>query len=535
MPVFEVDAVVVGGGHHGLVAAAVLADAGWDVLPARGAGRAGRRGPLRGAAPGVRRRPVQRVLPARRGLARCCASLELDQHGLRWAHAPGRAGPPAAPGRRRRRGPAPRPGAHRGRRSTSTTPATARRGCALCAPVADSRGPLLRTLFTAFPPVRGPAQLLRRIGTADALRLLRFLLLPATRMGEELFGGEPARLLLAGNAAHADVPVAGAGQRRCSAGCSRCSASTTASRPRRRRRASWPRPWPGGRRSAGAGSAPASRSSGSSSAAAGPSASRPRAGTRCGPAGRSSPTSPRPPSTSGCCPRRGARPAARRPRPASSGTPRRSRSTGRWTAPIPWRAATVLRGAGTVHLGADSAGLVRWSADLETGTLPASPFLLLGQMTTTDPTRSPAGTEAAWAYTHLPRGVDDDAVGRRPRPRASRPSSRRTRPASATGSCTASCNARPTSPPPTPTSATARSTAARRSCSSSWCSARCPGLGRPETPIERPLPRQRRRPPRRRRARRLRFLAAKAALAAHGRRASRRRITSAALDLVYGP
>jgi phytoene dehydrogenase-like protein len=29
VPVFEVDAVVVGGGHHGLVAAAVLADAGW--------------------------------------------------------------------------------------------------------------------------------------------------------------------------------------------------------------------------------------------------------------------------------------------------------------------------------------------------------------------------------------------------------------------------------------------------------------------------------------------------------------------------
>jgi len=27
-------------------------------------------------------------------------------------------------------------------------------------------------------------------------------------------------------------------------------------------------------------------------------------------------------------------------------------------------------------------------------------------MTTTDPTRSPEGTESAWAYTHVPRGVD---------------------------------------------------------------------------------------------------------------------------------
>ena len=30
-------------------------------------------------------------------------------------------------------------------------------------------------------------------------------------------------------------------------------------------------------------------------------------------------------------------------------------------------------------------------------------------MTTADPTRSPAGTEALWLYTHLPRGVTDDA------------------------------------------------------------------------------------------------------------------------------
>jgi phytoene dehydrogenase-like protein len=39
---------------------------------------------------------------------------------------------------------------------------------------------------------------------------------------------------------------------------------------------------------------------------------------------------------------------------------------------------------------------------------------LLGQMTTTDPTRSPAGTEAAWAYTHVPRRQhwDHDEVRR---------------------------------------------------------------------------------------------------------------------------
>src|SRR3954453_9645159 len=45
------------------------------------------------------------------------------------------------------------------------------------------------------------------------------------------------------------------------------------------------------------------------------------------------------------------------------------------------------------------------SADL----VPARPSLLAGQMTTTDPTRSPLGTESMWAYTHVPRKTAGDA------------------------------------------------------------------------------------------------------------------------------
>jgi phytoene dehydrogenase-like protein len=77
-------------------------------------------------------------------------------------------------------------------------------------------------------------------------------------------------------------------------------------------------------------------------------------------------------------------------------------------APIPWRSKS-LSDAGTVHLGADHDGLIRWMADLNTGTVPLHPFMLFGQMTTADPSRSPAGTESAWAYTHLPRRVMDNA------------------------------------------------------------------------------------------------------------------------------
>jgi phytoene dehydrogenase-like protein len=78
--------------------------------------------------------------------------------------------------------------------------------------------------------------------------------------------------------------------------------------------------------------------------------------------------------------------------------------------PVPWRAAEA-RAAGTVHLGVDVDGFVDFAADLTVGRRPTKPFLLFGQMTTADPTRSPVGTESAWAYTHVPIGaVDDDAA-----------------------------------------------------------------------------------------------------------------------------
>ena len=77
-------------------------------------------------------------------------------------------------------------------------------------------------------------------------------------------------------------------------------------------------------------------------------------------------------------------------------------------APMPWT-APAARGAGVVHAGHDVAGLIRWSAELEADAVPERPFALVGQMTTIDPSRSPAGTEALWLYTHLPRDLQDDA------------------------------------------------------------------------------------------------------------------------------
>ena len=70
--------------------------------------------------------------------------------------------------------------------------------------------------------------------------------------------------------------------------------------------------------------------------------------------------------------------------------------------PIPWRTPPT-HAPGTVHVADSVAELTETYAQIEAGAVPAAPFLLLGQMTTTDATRSPAGTESAWAYGHLPR------------------------------------------------------------------------------------------------------------------------------------
>jgi phytoene dehydrogenase-like protein len=78
--------------------------------------------------------------------------------------------------------------------------------------------------------------------------------------------------------------------------------------------------------------------------------------------------------------------------------------------PIPWRNEPARR-AGTVHLADGMDHITAYAADLAQDRIPARPFVLLGQMNTADPTRSPAGTETAWAYTHVPLCVRSDGGG----------------------------------------------------------------------------------------------------------------------------
>jgi phytoene dehydrogenase-like protein len=75
---------------------------------------------------------------------------------------------------------------------------------------------------------------------------------------------------------------------------------------------------------------------------------------------------------------------------------------------VPWSTAPA-QAPGTVHLAESVDELTRTGGQVAAHTVPDRPFLLVGQMAAADPGRAPAGQEALWAYTHVPQEVRDDA------------------------------------------------------------------------------------------------------------------------------
>lgn len=400
----SVDAVVIGGGHHGLVAATALADAGWDVVLLEARDQVG------GAIASVNRdgwvmdefsacHPLAVASPVLRALG-------LEDHGLRWCRSDvvvAHAGSPHDP-----------EGAviHRDPEVTAAHlaeehSADGRAWLDLVAEWQRIRAPFVESLLTRWPPIGPGAKLARAVGPTDLARLVRFLLLSTTRMGEEAFRGERGRMLLAGNAMHADVPPDAPGS-----GVFGWLLAMLA------QDVGFPSPRGGSGRLAEALGSRA-RQAGvrvtTGDAAVAIDVRSGRAHSVHTAAGRTYRV------------RRAV--IADTSAPAlygrlldESAVPRKLRAeldrfawdlptvklNYRLRATVPWT-ARHSRTAGVVHVGADSAGLVHWAADLATGRIPQRPFALVGQMSTIDPSRSPAGTQAMWLYTHLPRGVTDDA------------------------------------------------------------------------------------------------------------------------------
>ncbi len=79
--------------------------------------------------------------------------------------------------------------------------------------------------------------------------------------------------------------------------------------------------------------------------------------------------------------------------------------------PIPWADPNCARSA-TVHLGGTLAEIVAAEDEVQQGRHPEQPFVLLAQPTLFDSTRAPAGTHVAWAYCHVPNGSTLDVSDR---------------------------------------------------------------------------------------------------------------------------
>ena len=400
------DAIVIGAGPNGLVAANRLADAGWSVQVLEAQSEVG--GAVRS----------QEALEAGYVNDHCSAfyplaaaspairALDLGAHGLRWLHGPLVLAHPSGDG------------------SCVVLSRDVDETAASLDSFADGDGDAWRRLYelwheltpagldvlvTPPPPVLLALRLLATLGPARALQATRLALLSARRFGEEHFAGAGGRRLLAGNALHADltpetaiggffgfvlsalgqevgfpVPAGGAGnlsdalarRLRDSGGSIECNAAVERIAVRRGRAV--------GVRTADGREVGAQRAVIAAVDA----------------------------------PQLYLRLLDRDDVPAAVladirrfewdwGTVKID-----WTldAPIPWSAAEARR-APVVHVTDGVDALTVQSSQLRMGLVPEHPFLIFGQYSMIDPSRQPEGKETAWAYTHVPQRVRGDAGG----------------------------------------------------------------------------------------------------------------------------
>ncbi len=79
--------------------------------------------------------------------------------------------------------------------------------------------------------------------------------------------------------------------------------------------------------------------------------------------------------------------------------------------PVPWLAAECRRAA-TVHVGGTFDDIAHAEAEVAAGRHPETPYCIVVQASTVDPTRAPVGKATLWAYCHVPNGSNVDMTSR---------------------------------------------------------------------------------------------------------------------------
>jgi phytoene dehydrogenase-like protein len=402
----QADAVVIGAGPNGLIAANHLADRGWKVVVCEEQpvpGGAVRSGEV--TEPGFVHDLYSAFYPLTLA-SRHIAPLQLERYGVNWLSAKGVVAHPHPDGR------------------CALLSMDLEETCASLDAFAPGDGDAWRRLFdlwrragphlvgsllTPLPPIRPAAGMLAALGPRGLADFARFSLLPARRMAEENFRGEGGGWLIAGNALHADltpessgggmfgwvlcglgqqhgypVPEGGAGEitralvRRLRDRGGEVICETPIERIEVR-----------GRRAHAVVAADGRRFEARRAILA-----------DCG------------------------APALFLKMLPNEVVPERVREDLRnyqydnstfkvnWALrePIPWSAADARR-ASTVHVAEGMNGLTQATTQLAASEIPERPFLVLGQYSMVDPSRSPEGTETAWAYTHVPQSPRADAAG----------------------------------------------------------------------------------------------------------------------------
>ncbi|MET0448636.1 MAG: NAD(P)/FAD-dependent oxidoreductase [Aeromicrobium sp.] len=400
------DAIVIGAGPNGLVAANHLADAGWSVLVLEAQDEVG------GAVKSDRDvHPdfVHDTFSAFYPLAEASPTIKsfgLENHGLTWRHAPAVLGHPTPDGEWAM--------LHRDREVTAglfdaAHPGDGAAWLGLCEQWDRIGDQMVKALLSPFPPVRNGIGALARLRSVGGLDFVKTMLTPAAEVGLSLFGGTGPGIIIAGNAGHADIPLNAPGSGLMGILMSMLGqtvgfplpeggAGALAHSLRRRFEslggevrlsAEVTRIEVEGRRATGVVTADGERFGARHAVVADVVAPHLYGGL----------LSPE-------------------DLPARTMSAMRSFDLDPSTVKVDWALDGVVPWAsappfapGTFHVADSVEQMTEAHGQVSGRIIPKNPFMLAGQMTTSDPTRSPAGTESLWAYTHVPQHAAGDAGG----------------------------------------------------------------------------------------------------------------------------